>query len=243
MPYSSLSKYVPWKSPPSLPHRCCPQSPAPAPAMRRVGPSHTRRFLLPCRSLSLFPHPALERRARVVPTKDVPHRRSRRHRDRRPHLGCTRTQVRPTDSFPPIVPRCPDANCSLLSLPVSLHVCSNFMRQQAMASKMVFNRPVPVNRLVSAIANSSSFLSLFVSHGMLTRKKLKKTNKRHFPRGPGEHAGIRTTPIRRRIPRHRPGPHRPTPIRVLPERHLLRVLCRLDRRTQPKRQDVPREAL
>ena len=41
--------------------------------------------------------------------------------------------------------------------------CSNFMRQQAMGSKMVFNRPVPVNRLVSAIADSelclaSSFL-------------------------------------------------------------------------------------
>ena len=32
---------------------------------------------------------------------------------------------------------------------------SNFMRQQAMASKMVFNRPVPVNRLVSAIADST----------------------------------------------------------------------------------------
>jgi 20S proteasome subunit alpha 6 len=31
---------------------------------------------------------------------------------------------------------------------------SNFMRQQAMSSKMVFNRPVPVNRLVSAIADS-----------------------------------------------------------------------------------------
>jgi hypothetical protein len=34
---------------------------------------------------------------------------------------------------------------------------SNFMRQQAMSSKMVFNRPVPVNRLVSAIADSMSF--------------------------------------------------------------------------------------
>jgi 20S proteasome subunit alpha 6 len=31
---------------------------------------------------------------------------------------------------------------------------SNFMRQQALSSKMVFNRPVPVNRLVSAIADS-----------------------------------------------------------------------------------------
>lgn len=33
---------------------------------------------------------------------------------------------------------------------------SNFMRQQAMSSRMVFNRPVPVNRLVSAIADSPS---------------------------------------------------------------------------------------
>ena len=39
--------------------------------------------------------------------------------------------------------------------------CSNFMRQQAMSSKMVFNRPVPVNRLVSAIADSlCPFLAL-----------------------------------------------------------------------------------
>jgi 20S proteasome subunit alpha 6 len=33
---------------------------------------------------------------------------------------------------------------------------SNFMRQQAMSSRMVFNRPAPVNRLVSAIADSAS---------------------------------------------------------------------------------------
>jgi 20S proteasome subunit alpha 6 len=32
------------------------------------------------------------------------------------------------------------------------------MRQQAMSSKMIFNRPVPVNRLVSAIAESLSYL-------------------------------------------------------------------------------------
>lgn len=41
---------------------------------------------------------------------------------------------------------------------LSLRLFSNFMRQQAMASKMVFNRPVPVNRLVSAIADSASTL-------------------------------------------------------------------------------------
>ncbi len=32
---------------------------------------------------------------------------------------------------------------------------SNFMRQQAMSSRMVFNRPIPVNRLVSSIADST----------------------------------------------------------------------------------------
>lgn len=37
---------------------------------------------------------------------------------------------------------------------------SNFMRQQAMSSKMLFNRAVPVNRLVTAIADSASY-SLF----------------------------------------------------------------------------------
>ena len=31
---------------------------------------------------------------------------------------------------------------------------SNFMRQQALNERMVFNRPMPVNRLVSAIADS-----------------------------------------------------------------------------------------
>lgn len=32
---------------------------------------------------------------------------------------------------------------------------SNFMRQQAMSSRMMFNRPIPVNRLVSSIADST----------------------------------------------------------------------------------------
>jgi hypothetical protein len=39
--------------------------------------------------------------------------------------------------------------CQCLVLPFS-----NFMRQQSMASRMLYNRPVPVNRLVSAIADS-----------------------------------------------------------------------------------------
>jgi len=117
------------------------------------------------------------------------------------------------------------------------------MRQQAMASKMVFNRPVPVNRLVSAIANSTSFVSLIAPLFRLSTTKKLLTRNNVTPRGPGEHAGIRPAPVRRRLPRHRPGPYRPTPIRVLAERHILRVLCRLDRRAQPERQDVPRETL
>lgn len=40
---------------------------------------------------------------------------------------------------------------------------SNFMRQQAMSSRMVFNRPVPVNRLVTAIADSTQFSSTHLS--------------------------------------------------------------------------------
>jgi hypothetical protein len=101
--------------------------------------------------------PAFERRARIVPTEDVPHRRSRRHRDRGPHVGCTRTQVRPSDFLSYNGARSSSVN---YSLSLSLCLCSNFMRQQAMASKMVFNRPVPVNRLVSAIADSASSLYL-----------------------------------------------------------------------------------
>lgn len=104
--------------------------------------------------------PAFERRACLVPTEDVPHRRSRRHRDRRPHVRCTRTQVRLTD-FPSYNGvRSSSMNCHPS---LSLRLCSNFMRQQAMASKMVFNRPVPVNRLVSAIADSASTLYLSLS--------------------------------------------------------------------------------
>lgn len=40
------------------------------------------------------------------------------------------------------------------------------MRQQAMSSRMVFNRPIPVNRLVSSIADSmlQILLNEFASH-------------------------------------------------------------------------------
>jgi 20S proteasome subunit alpha 6 len=48
---------------------------------------------------------------------------------------------------------------SKILLNTRLTQSSNFMRQQAMSSKMVFNRPVPVNRLVTAIASSQFYSS------------------------------------------------------------------------------------
>ena len=42
------------------------------------------------------------------------------------------------------------------------------MRQQALSERMVFNRPMPVNRLVSAIADSESAWFYFeYSHHLL----------------------------------------------------------------------------
>ena len=37
---------------------------------------------------------------------------------------------------------------------------SNFMRQQAMAERMIYNRPIPANRLVSAVADSTNLMYL-----------------------------------------------------------------------------------
>ncbi|KAJ7667703.1 hypothetical protein DFH06DRAFT_1267835 [Mycena polygramma] len=44
---------------------------------------------------------------------------------------------------------------AIAGLTSDARVLSNFMRQQAMSSKMIFNRPVPVNRLVSSIADKA----------------------------------------------------------------------------------------
>ncbi|KAF9482036.1 20S proteasome subunit [Pholiota conissans] len=44
---------------------------------------------------------------------------------------------------------------AIAGLTSDARVLSNFMRQQAMSSKMVFNRPIPVNRLVSSIADKA----------------------------------------------------------------------------------------
>ncbi|KAK7060269.1 Proteasome subunit alpha type-6 [Paramarasmius palmivorus] len=44
---------------------------------------------------------------------------------------------------------------AIAGLTSDARVLSNFMRQQAMSSKMVFNRPIPVNRLVTSIADKA----------------------------------------------------------------------------------------
>jgi len=44
---------------------------------------------------------------------------------------------------------------AIAGLTSDARVLSNFMRQQAMSSRMIFSRPVPVNRLVSAIADKA----------------------------------------------------------------------------------------
>ncbi|EPQ59523.1 20S proteasome subunit [Gloeophyllum trabeum ATCC 11539] len=46
---------------------------------------------------------------------------------------------------------------AIAGLTSDARVLSNFMRQQAMSERMVFNRPVPVNRLVSAIADKAQW--------------------------------------------------------------------------------------
>jgi 20S proteasome subunit alpha 6 len=44
---------------------------------------------------------------------------------------------------------------AIAGLTSDARVLSNFMRQQAMSERMVFNRPMPVNRLVTAIADKA----------------------------------------------------------------------------------------
>lgn len=49
------------------------------------------------------------------------------------------------------------------------------MRQQAMSSKMIFNRAIPVNRLVSSIADSKTLLLKLVVRflQLIPEKRLK----------------------------------------------------------------------
>jgi len=44
---------------------------------------------------------------------------------------------------------------AIAGLTSDARVLSNFMRQQAMSSRMIFNRPVPINRIVSSIADKA----------------------------------------------------------------------------------------
>ncbi|KDQ06250.1 hypothetical protein BOTBODRAFT_60704 [Botryobasidium botryosum FD-172 SS1] len=44
---------------------------------------------------------------------------------------------------------------AIAGLTSDARVLSNFMRQQAMSERMIFNRPIPVNRLVSSIADKA----------------------------------------------------------------------------------------
>jgi 20S proteasome subunit alpha 6 len=45
---------------------------------------------------------------------------------------------------------------------ISDFIFSNFMRQQAMSERMNFNRPIPVNQVVSAIAESAFLVPIFL---------------------------------------------------------------------------------
>ncbi len=58
------------------------------------------------------------------------------------------------------------------------------MRQQAMASKMLFNRPVPVNRLVSAIADSMCGNHLIELHLNLFTPLEAQVNTQEYGRRP-----------------------------------------------------------
>jgi hypothetical protein len=61
--------------------------------------AHDISRLIRC-AISLCWCSALKRRAGFVPAKDVSHRRPCWNSDRRPHIGCTRTQVRHTHFTP-----------------------------------------------------------------------------------------------------------------------------------------------
>ena len=123
--------------------------------------------------------------------------------------------------------------CSAAPLLLSTSVYSNFMRQQAMSSRMLFNRPAPVNRLVGAIADSESFATpiLWVHHSQ------------YADRGASEHSRVRSPSIRCRSARDRPGQTGPPPLRVLSVRQLVRILRHVHRRAVTKCEDLPREAL
>jgi len=99
---------------------------------------------------------AINRRACVVPAKDVPDRRPRRNCNCWFDLGCSCIEVGPIKTT---------RSYGLCGRDAPFF-SSNFMRQQALSSRMLFNRAVPVNRLVNAIADSVLYF-LFLFPGQL----------------------------------------------------------------------------
>lgn len=62
---------------------------------------------------------------------------------------------------------------------------SNFMRTQAMSSRMLYNRPLPVNRIVNAIADSELQGALVLGVGAdLLRFTEAQVNTQHYGRRP-----------------------------------------------------------
>jgi hypothetical protein len=71
---------------------------------------------------------------------------------------------------------------------------SDFMRQQAMSSKMIYARPIPVNRAVNAISDSESW--------PMSCASIAESVFRSY-RGPIQYANVRTTAVRCWIPSRR----------------------------------------
>jgi 20S proteasome subunit alpha 6 len=65
---------------------------------------------------------------------------------------------------------------------------SNFMRQQAMAERMIYNRPIPANRLVSSIADSTNLIwstPALRSNGFITEAQVNTQEYGRRPYGVG----------------------------------------------------------
>ncbi|KAI9448733.1 hypothetical protein BJY52DRAFT_305621 [Lactarius psammicola] len=116
--------------------------------------------------------------------KDVPHQQPRWHRLTSDVLVLRYISPTSLTKSSGCADKSADTNTIPPSFPDSYYAACNFMRQQALVLKMVFNRPVPVNHLVSAIADSASLHRVqLLPHPLFPP----------FPRcirGPSEYAGI-----------------------------------------------------
>lgn len=72
------------------------------------------------------------------------------------------------------------------------------MRTQAMSSRMLYNRPLPISRIVGAIADSTCMDSSRRSDTVAQSACISCAH-----RGPGQHAALRPTTVRCRSPRRR----------------------------------------